>query len=166
MPQLDIKNQLQQGTGPVGEPVRANAWEIDIPALGNVALFAQEFKVATMEVDAMEIRHFNGVAYIAGKQKVEGGSVKVRDVVSPDMHQSMHAWRKRVFDIESGRLGFASMYKEMGFARRYDSLGGLIRTYTLNGLWPTKLDEGEFNYTNFEGVLLEVTLSCDWFTIA
>jgi hypothetical protein len=165
MATLDIKYQLQQGSGRTGEPVRVNNWEIDIPALGPVALYANEFVSPALDIETMEVRHMNAVTKLAGKIKVEGGSIKIRDVLDPDMHGGMMAWVKRVYDQETGTLGFASEYKEMGFARRYDSKGGLVRTMELQGIWIRKANHGDWNYDSAEGAMLDVELEVDSFII-
>lgn len=162
MATLGINYQLQQGTGSRGEPIRKNTWEIEIPGVnGSIPLFAQTFTCPFGEIEKLEVRHFNGVAYIAGKPSVSEATLGVRDVVDPDMYSSMKQWFDRVYNSESDVIGYASDYKERGFAHRYDSKGSLKRTYELIGLWPTKVNPGEFNYDSHEGVIIEVSLSCD-----
>lgn len=167
MAQIDIKYQLQQGTGPIGEPIRKNTWEIEIPAvLGVLHLYAQSFTCPDSSVEKLEVRHFNGVAYLAGKPQVSDGTLNVRDVVAPDTYNGMKKWYDRVYNQDTAVMGYASDYKERGFARRYDSKGSLIRTYELVGLWPTVVKTGEYDYDSFDGVILECTVSCDYFKVA
>lgn len=166
MATLNIDYQLRQGSGATGEPVRSNTWEIEVPALGPVHLYAQKVKLPNMVIEQLKVRHFNSETKLAGKAEFEDVSITIRDVVEPDMFASIQAWQKRVFDAESKVLGFASEYKEMGFAHVYDSQGGDIRTYTLQGLWPKKFTAGDRNYDDAKGVEIELELSCDYFTIS
>lgn len=166
MPTIDVKYQLQQGTGTRGEPVRKNTWEVEIPAiLGAIPLFASEFVCPYDSVEKLEIRHFNGVTYIAGKATIEEGSLKIRDVIDPDTYMALKQWRNRVFNSETSEMGYASEYKQIGYAHRYDSKGVRARTFELHGLWPTKVMPGEFNYESFDGNIIELPLSCDWFRV-
>jgi hypothetical protein len=165
MATLNIDYQLRQGSGATGEPVRTNTWEIEIPALGPVHLFAQKVKLPGMTIEQLKIRHFNAETKIAGKAEFEDVQITIRDVVDPDMFALIQAWQKRVFDVQSKSLGFASDYKEMGFAYIYDSTGGDVRSYTLQGLWPKKFTPGDRNYDDAKGVEIELELSCDYFIV-
>lgn len=161
MATMNIQYQLQEGTGATGEPIRTNQWEVDIPFISNLTLFASSATMPEESVDKMTVRHFNGLAHLAGQVQVSDGSITIRDVVSPDIFNDVVAWWKMVHDSETGAIGYASEYKKRGYAYRYDSRGILVRTYELVNIWPTKVPFGDFNYDSSDGVLLEVPLSCD-----
>jgi hypothetical protein len=161
MATLNIQYQLQEGTGATGEPLRVNQWEVDIPFIADLPLFCNAAKLPEESVSKLTVRHFNGLAHLAGQTEISDGSVTVRDVVSPDTYQRFMDWYKLVSDSETGVIGFASEYKKRGYAYRYDSKGVLVRTFELINLWPTSMPHGDFNYDSSDGVLLEVPLSCD-----
>jgi len=166
MATLNIDYQLRQGSGATGEPVRKNTWEVMIPALGPVHLFANKVKLPSSVVEQLKVRHFNSETKIAGKAEFEDISISIRDVIEPDMFALINAWQQRVFNTQSKVLGFASEYKEMGFAYVYDSQGGMVRTYELQGLWPKKCSPGDRDYASAEGIELELELSCDYFIMS
>lgn len=165
MTTLNIDYQLRQGTGATGEPVRKNTWEVMIPALGPVHLYAQKVKLPGMEVEQLKVRHFNAETKLAGKVEFTDVSLTIRDVVDPDMAGAIELWQKRVFNRDTKQLGYASAYKEMGFCYLYDSMGGIIRTYEMQGLWPKKSDPGERDYNSAEGIEIVLDLSCDLFVM-
>lgn len=165
MATLNIDYQLRQGTGATGEPIRKNTWEVMIPMLGPVHLYAQKVTLPSIEVEQLKVRHFNAETKLAGKVSYSDISLTIRDVVEPDMFVGITAWQKRVFDLDTRQLGYASMYKEMGFAYLYDSMGNIIRTYEMQGLWPKKNNPGDRDYNSAEGVELVLDLSCDNFRL-
>lgn len=161
MATIGISYQLQEGSGATGEPIRVNQWEVDIPSVANLPLFASQAKLPEQSVGQLVIRHFNQLAKVAGQTDIDDMSVTIRDVVSPDVFQSFMDWWKQVYDPESGAIGYKSEYARRGFAYRYDSKGQLMRTFELINLWPTRVPSGDFNYDSSDGVLIEVPLSCD-----
>lgn len=165
MATLNIDYQLAQGTGSTGEPVRKNTYEVEIPELAQVQFYAQTFKLPQMDVEQLTIRHFNAATKIAGKVEFKDATLKIRDVVSPDLASALIEWHRQVFDPDTKVLGFASDYKKVGFATRYDSRGDEVRKYTLKGLWPKVVNHGDMDYSVAEGVEIEVELSCDSFTV-
>lgn len=161
MATINVQYQLQEGSGATGEPLRVNQWEVDIPFISELPLFANNAKLPEESVSQLTIRHFNGLAKVAGQVEVSDGSITIRDVVSPDMYARAMAWWKLVHDSEAGTIGFASEYKKRGYAYRYDSRGILVRTFELINLWPTSMPHGDFNYDSSDGVMLELPLACD-----
>lgn len=159
---IHIQYQLQEGSGPQGEPLRVNQWELSIPFIGDdIHLWCNGAALPEQSVDKMTIRHFNQLANVAGQTQTEDGSVTVRDIVTPDVYDRFYRWWLLVYNPESGAIGFASEYKKRGFATRFDSKGNPVRTYELINLWPTKVPAGDFNYDSSDGVMLEVPLVCD-----
>lgn len=165
MPTLNVDYQLAQGTGLTGEPVRSNTWEIVIPELGQVHLYAQTFELPKMKVEDLEIRHFNAATKIAGKVSFENAKIKIRDIISPDMFFNAQLWFEKVFDPVTKTLNYASDYKRIGYAYRYSSKGEDVRKYTLYGLWIKSLTPGDMNYEEAKGVEIELELACDYFTV-
>jgi hypothetical protein len=161
MSTIHIQYQLQEGTGATGEPLRVNQWEIDIPSVSNLPLYATQVRLPEQSVGQLVIRHFNQLAKVAGQTDIDDLSVTIRDVVTPDVYQSFMDWWKQVYDPETGAIGYKSEYARRGFAYRYDSKGALMRTFELYNLWPTRVPSGDFNYDSSDGVLIEVPLSCD-----
>jgi hypothetical protein len=154
--------QLQEGIGPQGEPVRTNCFEILIPSLGDITLYCNKFTLPSLTITALEIRHFNGIAKIAGDFTIGNPSIEVRDVITPQTNVQMLMWRNQVVDVMNGIIGFATDYKKRGLAFRYDSKGNRVRTYELFGLWPLSYTESEMDYTGDKsGNLITCELAVD-----
>ena len=141
--------------------MRVNQWEIDIPSIASLPLYASHAKLPEQSVGQLVIRHFNQLAKVAGQTEIDDMSVTIRDVVTPDIFQQFMNWWKLVYDPETGAIGYKSEYARRGFAYRYDSKGALMRTFELHNLWPTRVPTGDFNYDSSDGVLIEVPLACD-----
>ncbi len=160
---LKVDYMLSQGTGAKGEPIRGNQFEVHIADLHNeVHLMAQTITLPSMTMAQGEINHFNEKSKIAnGPVEYDNVSLEILDTVDPDTAKSVYEWFTKVYDPETGEVGYASDYKKEGAVFQFDSKGKKVREWKLTGIWPTNINYGQADYAGTEPIRIVLDLSVD-----
>ena len=160
---LRVDYMLSQSTGAKGEPIRGNNFEVHIAELhGEVHLMAQTFTLPAFSMAQSEVNHFNEKSKIAGGPvEFNNATLEILDTVDPDTGKAIWDWWKKVFDEETGEVGYASDYKKEGTVFQFDSKGNKQREWKLTGIWPTSVDFGSADYTDHEPKRISIELSVD-----
>lgn len=161
MAQLRIDYMLSEGTGKTGEPTRNNTWEVTINDFQDCTLYASTVSLPTPTVSPIEINHFNEKLKIAGAVDVPNVSLEVMDTIDPDLAGQLYEWYKKIYDPETGEVGYASEYKKQGSIVQYDSKGNRVREWTLSGMWPATCTMGSLDYSSADPVKIQIDFSVD-----
>lgn len=87
----------------------------------------------------------NEVVYVAGRAIPEGGQLVVRDFVDRTIAAGFLAWRNKVYDPSSGRIGLSSDYKKTAHVLLFgpnsrDDAPESQRQWDVYGIWPTRVN--------------------------
>ncbi len=99
-------------------------------------------------VETLEYRRGNDVVKFAGVPTWEGGSITVDDVVGLDTKSILMAWQYLAYNPHTRKGGRMKDYKKTCTLCEYTQDYELIRSWTLEGVFITKLSEGEFDREN------------------
>lgn len=160
--QMRIDYQLSKGSGARGERIRGMTFEALIEGLANgTPLYVRTSGFPKVQVDPIEVNHFNEKLKMAGKPSFQDISIVIDDVVDPATAREIYDWWTLVYDQDQGIIGYASEYKRNGTLIRYDTKGDMQAEWKITGVFPTNIDFGEGDYTNADAVQINVTLSVD-----
>jgi hypothetical protein len=139
---------------------RKNNFEIVIPAY-DITLAVKSTQIPEMETEQVELSYGNGTVYVAGKTKSSGTwDINLRQLLEGDVVGTLVAWRRKVYNPQTGATGKPSEFKTDGFIYKYDPAGNLVEKRVVKGLWPTKVDVGDGDYDS--GDPCDVTLSLSY----
>ena len=128
---------------------------------GLIELACESTGLPTISNDPIELSHGNSKVKVAGQATVDDVSVVVKDFITPDIEKLLWQWRLKVYNPETGKVGWAQNYKHDAKIIQYGPNGEVKRTWQLKGCWPTSLDLGELNYEGGDKKSITMNLSVD-----
>lgn len=115
----------------------------------------------TISNEPIELAHGNSSVKVAGKASVDDISVTVKDFIESDIEKILWDWRLKVYNPETGKVGWASNYKKDATIVQYGPNGEHLRKWQLKGVWPQSLDLGELSYEDSSAKAVTMNLSVD-----
>nr|DAQ48037.1 MAG TPA: Baseplate wedge protein [Bacteriophage sp.] len=115
----------------------------------------------TTSNDAIELDYGNSNVKVAGKSTTDDISVAVKDFIEPDVENILWQWRMKVYNPETGKVGWAVNYKKDCMIVQYGPNGEVLRKWKCEGCWPTTLDLGDMDYSSGDKKQITMTLSVD-----
>ena len=97
------------------------------------------------EVSTESFTRGNDTVYFATTPKYNGGSIKVDDFVGLDVKSVLMAWLRLAYDPHTLKGGRMKNYKKTATLIEYTQDYEPIRTWTIYGMFITKLTEDDFN---------------------
>ena len=146
------------------EVQRTNNFKITFGDLGgayDIELACESVGLPSITNDPIELSYGNTKAKVAGQASVDDISVTVKDYIEPDIEKILWKWRLQVFNPETGKVGWAKVYKKSATITQYGPNGEVERKWRLLGVWPTNLDLGELNYDGGDKKSITMNLSVD-----
>ena len=146
------------------EVQRTNNFKITFGDLGGAAdieLACESTGLPSITNDPIELAYGNTKVKVAGQASVDDISVTVKDFIEPDIEKILWKWRLQVFNPETGKVGWAKVYKKSATITQYGPNGEAERKWCLKGVWPTNLDLGELNYDGGDKKSITMNLSVD-----
>jgi len=168
MPVIDPSASFIAEQAGAFEPQRKNNWAIEF-TLGN----GEQEKIMSLSLKGSpfpkesnvkkSIKYFNETRHYAGAvTPFESLSVKYHDYVDRQILAALYAWRREVWDPNTGAIGLAAQYKKRGRLYFYPPNvvnGGdsRARTWVLIGCWPVSVTTDELDMES-DGDNVEITL--------
>jgi hypothetical protein len=115
----------------------------------------------TVSNDPIELDYGNSNVKVAGKATVEDITVAVKDFIEPDVEKILWQWRLKVYNPETGKVGWAKNYKKQAKIVQYGPNGEVKRSWVVDGVWPTSLDLGDLDYSSGDKKQISMNLSVD-----
>lgn len=144
------------------EPQRKNNFTISLPVGGTVLTQALEScPLPVAENEVIRIKFGNEERKVAGPATFNDISVQIKDFIDSPVIQQLMAWRNRVYEPSTGVIHLAKYYKENGSIVMFGPDGTLPRTWTVEGVWPSKVDAGGGDMSSGNNNMITVTLQID-----
>lgn len=144
------------------EPQRKNNFTVRISSGASlIQLALDSFPLPKEANGIIEVNYGNEVKKVAGIATFENLELVVKDFADQPVMQSLVAWRKRVYDAETGNIGLASNYKEQGEVTMMAPNGTLLRTWRIEGCWPSSMDPGGGDMNANEPNKISVVITID-----
>lgn len=115
----------------------------------------------TVTNDPIELDYGNSNVKVAGKATVDDVTVAVKDFIEPDVEGILWQWRLKVYNPQTGKVGWAKNYKKQAKVVQYGPNGEVQRSWVLDGVWPTSLDLGDLDYSSGDKKQVSMNLSVD-----
>jgi len=160
-----VQNLTAQHIAPKGggfEPQRKNNFTISLPVGGNVLVQSLEScPLPVEENEVIAIKYGNETRKVAGPATFSDLAVTIKDFIDSPVIQQLMSWRRKVYDPASGVIKLASGYKENGSIVMFGPDGSHARKWTIEGVWPSKVDPGSGNMGEGGNNMISVTLQID-----
>ncbi|MGL6228657.1 MAG: phage tail protein [Culicoidibacterales bacterium] len=148
-----------------GDFARPNLFKVEIPSLG--ANFEFKCKAASMpaaSVEKVPIGYQNKKINLAGDRTFDDWTITCYNDEAHDTRQQFIDWQALAQALDRNISGEApDSYKKVAYVSQLDRKGEVTRTYTINGIWPTTVNELQLDWEqNSEVEKFEVVMSLDW----
>lgn len=131
------------------EPKRENRFILRFPAtMGINEWFVETASRPKVSIGATEIQFLNTSTFVSGRYKWESISVKFRDPIGPSASQALMEWVRLHAESVTGRMGYASGYKQDLTLEMLDPTGVVIEKWLLVGCILTNVDFGNLSYSS------------------
>lgn len=124
----------------------------------------EAFPIADEKNDPIKVPFGNEERKVAGRATYGSIAFTVRDYADQPVGKNLLAWRKKVYDPATGKIGLAKDYKSDGVLILGDPQGGNERQYKLMGLWPSSHKLGSYDMKGTDQAMIDVTFEVDKMT--
>lgn len=124
-----------------------------------------------VSVDSSFVPHFstqpitlkrgNNEMKFAGTPTFSNGQIKFTDFIGAGTKDILMAWQRKVYNVETEKVGLASDYKHDAFLVELTPDFQTVRTWKLIGCWPSALSEEDFTHDNAEKHSITCTIEYD-----
>jgi len=149
--------------GPGYEPQRQNGAYIVIEGLDEdpLKMAIVSFPIPKVTNNAVEVHHGNEVRKFAGKPTFEDLSIVMKDYIESPLLDKLLEWRKKVYNHETGQIGWAKDYKKNGYIYLHGPDGNGVRKWRIQGAWPSGFDPGDVDHSSDDTTQITMTLTID-----
>lgn len=147
---LDIHGLNEQLLSPdyTGDPAYAKPEDyLQIPE-EVLRLNVIKFPLPHFSISTNEYRRGNDVVKFAGIPTWDDGEIVVDDIVGLDTKSVLLAWLYKAYNPHTRKGGRMKDYKKSATLYEYTQDYELIRSWNIEGIFITKLSEGEFDREN------------------
>lgn len=144
------------------EPKRQFRWILEIDGID--AFTAKTAQRPKKNFEHITIDWINEKRFLSGKGEWQPIRIELHDPISPSASQKVLDWLRLVHDDETGRMGYASLYKKDWYLKILDPGGVVVEKWKAKGAWPQEIDWGDLDFAQNE--TLTVSFSCradKWF---
>ena len=131
-----------------GDESAADETDYIANAEDNLRLNVIKCPVPHFELSTNEYRRGNDVVKFAGVPTWNGGDIVVDDVVGLDTKSILMAWLYKAYNPHTRKGGRMKDYKKTASLIEYTQDYEVIRTWNIEGIFLTKLGEGDFDREN------------------
>lgn len=163
MPQLVSADHIAAEAGAF-EPQRKNNFSLIIPVDGSTLIqrSLDSFPlVKESNEPVLNVAFGNESRKVAGPAAFESVNLVLKDFVDQQVGKTMLKWRRKVYDPNTGEIGWAKDYKKTGEVVMFGPDGTVERRWKLIGVWPSAIDQGGGDMNANENNKITVTLTID-----
>ena len=106
--------------------------------------------------DTIVVHYGNGLIKFPSKVSFSDVTWTLNCYCEPNVLESIRAWRKKVYDPDTEKMGLPSEYMKTAYFIRYDGQGNVRDVMKCPGVWPGALDNGGMNQTG--GSIVKISL--------
>lgn len=136
------------------EPKRKFRWTMEIDGIDAFTLKTGARPQQTFEETVIDF--INTKRYLSGKMAYSPLNVTLHDPIAPSAAQKVMQWVRRNYEVQTGRMGYASFYKQDFSSKLLDPQGAVVEQWDFKGAWVQDSNFGELDYASSDAV--EVTL--------
>ena len=109
----------------------------------------------------IELKRGNNTMKFAGVPQFNEGKLVLDDFIGAGTKDLALAWQRKVYNVETEKVGLASDYKLTGWLKEYTPDYQTVRTWKLDGCWISGIDEGEYDHNQADKRSINITLQYD-----
>lgn len=141
------------------EPKRKFRWTMEIDGIDAFTLKTGARPQLTFEETVIDF--INTKRYVAGKQAYSPLNITLQDPIAPSAAQKVMDWVRLAYEVITGRMGYASMYKKNFSLKMLDPQGAVIEQWDITGAWIQDFNGGELDYASSDNAEISIVVRFD-----
>ena len=141
------------------EPKRKFRWTMEIDGIDAFTLKTGARPQMTFEETVID--YINTKRYVAGKMAYSPLNITLQDPIAPSSAQKVMNWVRRCYEVITGRMGYASMYKQDFSLKMLDPQGAVIEQWDIKGAWVQDTNFGELDYASSDNAEVSMVVRYD-----
>ena len=141
------------------EPKRKFRWTMEIDGIDAFTLKTGARPQMTFEETVID--YINTKRYVAGKQTFSPLNITLQDPIAPSAAQKVMQWVRLVYEVTTGRMGYASMYKKNWSLKLLDPQGAVIEQWDITGAWIQDSNLGELDFASSDNCEVALIIRYD-----
>lgn len=141
------------------EPKRKFRWILQIDGIDGYVLKTGARPQITAEESVVD--YINTKRYLSGKLAWNPIQVTMNDPIAPSAAQKIMDWVRLNYEMQTGRMGYASFYKKDITLKLLDPQGTVVELWDLTGAWPQDVNWGDLDYASSDLVEISFALRFD-----
>ena len=141
------------------EPKRKFRWVLSIN--GIEAFLLKTAMRPHVVFEETVIDYINQKRYVSGKGAWEPITIVLHDPIAPSASQKVMEWIRLNWENTTGRMGYASMYKQNINLKMLDGQGSIVEDWTLQGAWISDANFGDLDYSVNDNADITVNIRFD-----
>lgn len=117
--------------------------------------------VPHFSVTPLSIKRGNNSMKFAGTPEFSDGKLVLDDFIGAGTKDLALAWQRKVYNVETEKVGLASDYKLTGWLKEYTPDYQTVRTWRLDGCWISGISEDGYSHEDNKNRTIDVTLQYD-----
>ena len=142
------------------EPKRKFRWILEIDGIAAYVMKTAARPQSTFE--EVVIDYINAKRWISGKMAWNPIAVTLHDPIAPSAAQQVMDWLTVNYEQESGRMGYASIYKKDVTLKLLAPDGAVAEVWTLKGAWAMDINWGDLDYASSDNAEISLSIRFDW----
>lgn len=111
--------------------------------------------------NAITLKRGNNTMKFAGNPEFGNGTLKIDDFIGAGTKDLVMAWQRKVYNIDTEKVGLASDYKLDASLVEYTPDYQIVRTWKLKGCWISSLSEEDYSHDNADKHGINCTIEYD-----
>lgn len=112
-------------------------------------------------VTPITLKRGNNTMKFAGVPEFNEGKLVLDDFIGAGTKDLALAWQRKVYNVETEKVGLAADYKLTGWLKEYTPDYQTVRTWRLDGCWISGVSESEYSHEDNGKRAMDVTLQYD-----
>ena len=143
---------------------RQNHFEITFDSSmvnSGLSFLVTSFALPRESTDTFKANYWNDSVNLPGKTNFETSQLVMKDAINYDTEKQFLAWRLRVYNPKTGKVGYAEDFKCNAKVREFSPSGDIVREWDLIGCWPSAVEYGDVTYEDAGEKQIIATITYD-----
>lgn len=141
------------------EPKRKFRWILELDGLDAFTIKTAGRPQFTFEETVID--YINTKRFIAGKSTWSPLNITLQDPIAPSSSQKVMNWVRLCYESQTGRSGYATMYKKDFMLKVLDPQGAVVEQWAIKGAWIQDSNFGDLDYASSDTVEVAISVRFD-----
>lgn len=141
------------------EPKRKFRWIMEIDGIDAFTLKTSARPQSTFEETVID--YINTKRYVAGKHAYSPLNLTLQDPIAPSASQKVMQWIRLAYEVVTGRMGYATMYKKDITLKMIDPQGAVIEQWDYKGAWIQDSNFGDLDFASSDNAEISLVIRFD-----